>query len=125
LAAAHPGKVAAVLMEPIMCNSGVIFPETGYLQGVRDVCRRPGIVLIFDEVITGFRVHLGGAQALLNVVPDLAVFGKAMANGCPISCVGGRPEILDLAASRVVHAGAFNANTVGVAAALETLIESR
>ncbi len=123
LVAAHPGKVAAVLMEPIMCNSGVIFPETGYLQGVRDVCRRQGIVLIFDEVITGFRVHLGGAQALLNVVPDLAVFGKAMANGFPISCVGGRREILDLAASSVVHAGTFNGNPVGVAAALATLRE--
>src|SRR5437870_3255069 len=123
LAAAHPGKVAAVLMEPIMCNSGVIFPETGYLQGVRDVCRRQGIVLIFDEVITGFRVHLGGAQALLNVVPDLAVFGKAMANGFRIGCVGGRREVLDLAASSVVHAGTFNGHPVGVAAALATLRE--
>src|SRR5207247_10378951 len=60
LVAAHPGEVAAVLMEPIMCNSGVIFPETGYLQGVRDVCRRQGIVLIFDEVITGFGVSIAG-----------------------------------------------------------------
>ncbi|TMJ06838.1 MAG: aspartate aminotransferase family protein [Bacillati bacterium ANGP1] len=124
LVAAHPGKIAAVLMEPIMCNTGVIFPDAGYLQGVRDLCRAQGIVLVFDEVITGFRVHLGGAQALLNVVPDLAVFGKAMANGFPVSCVGGRREILEpVASAGVVHAGTFNGNPLGVAAALATLHE--
>lgn len=124
LVAAHRGEIAAVLMEPIMCNAGVIMPGPGYLEQVRSLCSRQGIVLIFDEVITGFRVHLGGAQALLGVVPDLAVFGKAMANGFPMSCVAGRREIMDLITSgRVVHAGTFNGNPLGVAAALATIDE--
>jgi glutamate-1-semialdehyde 2,1-aminomutase len=122
--AAHPDEVAAVLMEPIMCNSGVIMPSAGYLERVRTLCTSHDIVLIFDEVITGFRVHIGGAQALLGVTPDLAVFGKALANGFPLSCVGGRREIMELISSgRVVHAGTFNGNPLGVAAALATLQE--
>lgn len=124
LLAAHPGEVAGVLMEPIMCNSGVIMPAPGYLERVRELCTRHGVVLIFDEVITGFRVYLGGAQALLGVTPDLAVFGKALANGFPLSCVGGRREIMDLITDgRVVHAGTFNGNPLGVAAALATIDE--
>ena len=122
--AAHPDDVAAVLMEPIMCNSGVIMPSAGYLERVRTLCTSRDILLIFDEVITGFRVHMGGAQALLSVTPDLAVFGKALANGFPLSCVGGRREIMELISSgRVVHAGTFNGNPLGVAAALATLEE--
>lgn len=122
--AAHADHVAAVLMEPIMCNSGVIMPSAGYLERVRTLCTSHDIVLIFDEVITGFRVHMGGAQALLGVTPDLAVFGKALANGFPLSCVGGRREIMELISSgRVVHAGTFNGNPLGVAAALATLEE--
>ncbi len=124
LLAAHRGEIAAVLMEPIMCNSGVIMPAAGYLERVRTLCTQYGAALIFDEVITGFRVHLGGAQALLGVTPDLAVFGKAMANGFPISCVGGRREIMELISSgAVTHAGTFNGNPLGVAAALATLDE--
>lgn len=124
LLAAHRDDVAAVIMEPIMCNSGVIMPAPGYLQRVREACTRFGAVLIFDEVITGFRVHLGGAQALLDVTPDLAVFGKAMANGFPMSCVGGRRELMDLISDgTVVHAGTFNGNPLGVAAALATIDE--
>ncbi|MGH2398757.1 MAG: aspartate aminotransferase family protein [bacterium] len=120
----HADEVAAVLMEPIMCNSGVIMPSTGYLERVRNLCTSHDIVLIFDEVITGFRVHLGGAQALLGVTPDLAVFGKALANGFPLSCIGGPGEIMELISSgRVVHAGTFNGNPLGVAAALATLEE--
>lgn len=115
-------EVAAVLMEPIMCNTGVIAPAAGYLERVLDLCRTLGCVLIFDEVITGFRVHLGGAQALLGVTPDLAVFGKAVANGYPLSVVGGRREIMELIASgRVVHAGTFNGNPLATTAALATL----
>lgn len=118
------GDVAAVLMEPIMCNSGVIMPAPGYLEGVRDLCTRFGTVLIFDEVITGFRVHAGGAQALLGVTPDLATFGKAMANGFPLSAVGGRREIMDLISDgTVVHAGTFNGNPLAMAAALATIDE--
>lgn len=124
LVADHPKDIAAILMEPIMCNSGVMLPAVGYLQRVREICSRHGIVLIFDEVITGFRVHLGGAQGLLGIVPDLAVFGKAMGNGIPISCVGGRRQIMELIASgRVVHSGTFNGNPLGVAAAMATTDE--
>lgn len=124
--AAHPEEVAGILMEAIMCNSGVILPLPGYLEGVRALCTRYGSVLIFDEVITGFRVHLGGAQVLCGVIPDLAVFGKALGNGFPISCVGGRRELMDLIASGgVVHAGTFNGNPLGVAAALATVTELR
>lgn len=121
---AHAHEVAGVLMEPIMCNNGVIPPAEGYLERARALCAQHGVVLIFDEVITGFRVHLGGAQALLGVVPDLAVFGKAMANGFPLSCVAGRRDIMEMIASGgVVHAGTFNGNPLGIAAALATLDE--
>jgi len=124
LLTARGSEVAAVLMEPIMCNSGVIMPANGYLERVRSLCTAHGSVLIFDEVITGFRVHLGGAQGLLGVTPDLAVFAKAMANGFPLSCVGGRRDLMALIASGgVVHAGTFNGNPVGVAAALATIEE--
>jgi glutamate-1-semialdehyde 2,1-aminomutase len=120
----HAREIAGVLMEPIMCNSGVIMPSEGYLERARALCSQHGAVLIFDEVITGFRVHLGGAQALLGVTPDLAVFGKAMANGFPLSCLGGRRDIMEMIASGgVVHAGTFNGNPLGVAAALATLDE--
>ncbi|MDR7480784.1 MAG: aspartate aminotransferase family protein [Armatimonadota bacterium] len=121
---AHGGEIAAVLMEPLMCNAGVIYPQEGYLQGVRALCHAAGALLIFDEIITGFRVHLGGAQALLGVVPDLTVLGKAMANGFPLSAVGGRREVMEVVASGgVVHAGTFNGNPLGVAAALATIQE--
>jgi glutamate-1-semialdehyde 2,1-aminomutase len=121
---AHGRDVAAVVMEPIMCNSGVIMPADGYLEHVRALCSEHGSVLIFDEVITGFRVHLGGAQAMLGVTPDLAVFGKAIANGFPLSCVGGRREIMErISSGGIVHAGTFNGNPLGVAAARATLEE--
>ncbi|MGH2397056.1 MAG: aspartate aminotransferase family protein, partial [bacterium] len=124
LLATRGREVAAVLMEPIMCNSGVIMPAPGYLAEVRRLCTQHGAVLIFDEVITGFRVHMGGAQALLDVTPDLAVFGKALANGFPLSCVGGSRKIMELISSgRVVHSGTFNGNPLGVAAALATIEE--
>ncbi|MBI3975921.1 MAG: aspartate aminotransferase family protein [Armatimonadetes bacterium] len=116
-------EIAAVLMEPIMCNSGVIMPGPGYLERVRALCDRHGALLIFDEVITGFRIALGGAQALLGVTPDLAIFGKALANGFPISAIGGRRDVMALATAGVVHAGTFNGNPLGVAAALATLEE--
>ena len=118
----HGGDIAAVLTEPIMCNSGGCMPEAGYLEGVRSLCDRYGVILIFDEVITGFRVALGGAQAYFGVTPDLAVFGKALGGGLPLSAVGGRRRIMDLIARReVVHAGTFNGNPLALAAAAATL----
>ncbi len=119
-------EIAAVIMEPIMCNSSVIMPRPGFMEAVRELCSRNGIVLIFDEVITGFRVGLGGAGEHLGVKPDLAVFAKAMANGYPVSCLVGRRNLMELFASEgVVHAGTFNANRLSCAAALATLCALR
>ncbi len=124
LATAIRSDVAAVIMEPVMCNTSVIFPCPGYLEGVRALCSRNGTVLIFDEVITGFRLALSGAQSLLGVTPDLAVFAKAMANGFPVSCLAGKARLMDLIGSgRVMHGGTYNSNVVSTAAALATLEE--
>lgn len=117
-------EIAAVIMEPIMCNTGCILPRPGYLEGVRELCARYGIVLIFDEIITGFRVGLSGAQGYLGVTPDLATFGKAMAGGFPISCLAGKRELMKLIARRQVnHSGTFNSNVISMAAAWATLAE--
>jgi glutamate-1-semialdehyde 2,1-aminomutase len=115
-------RIAAVVMEAIPCNQGVLEPAPGYLEGVRELTQRNGTVLIFDEVITGFRLGLGGAQAQVGVTPDLTVTAKAMGNGFPVSAFGGRRELMELVASnKVVHAGTFNAGGVSVAAALATI----
>jgi glutamate-1-semialdehyde 2,1-aminomutase len=113
--------VAAVIMEPAMCNAGAIAPAAGYLEGARQACSRAGTVLIFDEVITGFRVAPGGAQQLLGVTPDLATFGKCLANGFPVAAVAGRADLMDLFTSGAVHGGTYNAQPVSMAATLVTL----
>ena len=119
---AHRGELAAVLMEPVMGNSGVIEPRPGYLERARELCTRDGTVLIFDEIITGFRIGPGGAQKKYGVTPDLAVFGKAIASGLPVSCVVGRADLFDeVGAGRVMHAGTFNAWPPGMAATVATL----
>jgi glutamate-1-semialdehyde 2,1-aminomutase len=120
----HANDLAAVIMEPIMCNTGCVPPRPGYLEGVRELCSKYGIVLIFDEVITGFRLGLGGAQAHFGIKPDLATFGKAMANGFPISCLAGKREIMELIANlNVNHSGTYNSNVMAVAAAWGTISE--
>lgn len=120
--AAHHTELSAIIMEPVMCNNGCISPEPGFLEGVRALCDRYGILLIFDEVITGFRLGMGGAQSYFNVVPDLAVFGKAMANGYPISVLAGKQKYMSLIAEgRVIHAGTMNSGNPCVAAAMTTL----
>jgi len=112
-------SVAAIIMEPIAVNAGCILPTPGYLEAVRDLASRNGSLLIFDEVITGFRVALGGAQAFLGVLPDLTVLGKALGGGFPISAVCGRQSHFEVVESRqVAHVGTFNANPVCAAAAL-------
>lgn len=117
-------EIAAVIMEPILCNSGCLLPLDGYLSGVRELCTRFGVLLIFDEVITGFRVALGGAQSLFSVTPDLATFGKAIAGGFTLSVVAGSHDILGMIPSgRVSHAGTFNGNGVCLAAARAVLNE--
>ena len=117
------GDVAGVIMEPSMCNSSAIRPAPGYLEAVRDACDRTGTVLIFDEVITGFRVGVGGAQQRLGVTPDLATFGKAIANGFPVSAIAGKRELMERIGGpgNVIHAGTYNGQAVGMAATVATL----
>jgi glutamate-1-semialdehyde 2,1-aminomutase len=120
--AAHPGQVACTIAEPMLANSGSCMPGPGYLQGMVDLCRRHGAVSIFDEVITGFRLALGGAREYFGVLPDLSVYGKAMAGGFTLSAVGGRRVIFDvLRAGKTLHAGTYNGHPVNVAAALATI----
>jgi glutamate-1-semialdehyde 2,1-aminomutase len=118
----HAAETAALIMEPILCNTSVVLPRPGYLEGVRELCDRHGVVLIFDEVITGFRVGLHGAQGRLGVTPDVAVFAKSLAGGFPIGAFAGKRAIMQLAADgSVLHGGSFNGHTASVAAALATL----
>ena len=117
-------EIACVILEPILCNGGCILPVDGYLAGLREITERAGIVLIFDEVITGFRVHLNGAQGLYGVTPDLATFGKAVAGGFPLSVIAGRYEIMKLIEdATVLHGGSFNGNPTVLAASEATLAE--
>lgn len=117
------GDVAAVIMEPAMCNTSAIAPRPGYLEGVRAACSKAGTVLIFDEVITGFRLSVGGAQKRFGVTPDLATFGKAIANGFPVAALAGRADLMDqFAGGRVVmHGGTYNGHPVNMAATVATL----
>jgi glutamate-1-semialdehyde 2,1-aminomutase len=115
-------EIAAVLMEPMMCNSGAILPQPGYLQAVRDLCDDFGAVLIFDEVITGFRLGPAGAQGLFGVTPDLSVFAKAIGGGFPLAMLAGRSDMMELIASGAVnHSGTYNSNVVSIAAGLAAL----
>lgn len=117
------GDIAAVAMEPVQCNSGCILPEPGYLEKARELCSARGILLLFDEVITGFRMSLGGAQQHYGVAPDLATFGKAVGGGAPLSGVAGRREILMQLYDGVAFGGSFNGNPVSLASAHATLTE--
>jgi glutamate-1-semialdehyde 2,1-aminomutase len=115
------GDVAGVIMEPAMCNQGAIAPAPGYLEGALAACRKHGAILIFDEVITGFRLNRSGAQARFGVTPDLSIFAKAMANGFPVAAVVGRADLLDMfVTGGVVHGGTFNAQLVTMAATVAT-----
>ena len=118
----HKDEIAAIITEPIMCNSGCILPEPGFLEGLRALCTQHKIALIFDEVITGFRLGMGGAQGHFGVMPDLAVFAKAIANGYPISVLAGkRAWMQPIADGKVIHAGTMNSGNATIAAALATL----
>ena len=115
-------EIAAILTEPIMGNTGVIPPARGYLEALREITRANDIVLIFDEVISGFRVAYGGAQAYYGVTPDLTTMAKALGGGFPVAAVGGRRDLMEVVADgEVLHAGTYNANTVAVAAAAASL----
>ncbi len=119
-------SIACLITEPVLQNIGVVLPKPGYLEGLRALCDRYGVVLIFDEVKTGFRSALGGYQSVAGVSPDLSLFGKAVANGYPLGVLGGRAEIMDLFGDpdpkkRVLVAGTYNGHPVNVAAAIATL----
>ncbi len=118
----YPGQIAGVIMEPIMVNGGAILPQPGYLAGVRDLCRAEGALFICDEVITGFRVGLGGAQARLGVSADLTVYAKAVAAGFPLAMVAGRRDVMNILLDKgVMHGGTYNGNVQSMAAALAAL----
>jgi glutamate-1-semialdehyde 2,1-aminomutase len=120
---AHGDDIACLILEPVAGNVGCIAPLEGYLQGVRDLCTAHGALLIFDEVMCGFRVHPGGAQALYGVQPDLTTLGKIVGGGYPLAAYGGRRDIMDKLAplGPVYQAGTLSGNPVAVAAGLATL----
>jgi glutamate-1-semialdehyde 2,1-aminomutase len=120
---AHPAKVAAVIVEPVAGNMGVVPPAEGFLEGLRELCDQHGAQLIFDEVITGFRLAPGGAQERLGVLPDLTTLGKILGGGFPLGAFGGRAEIMEklAPAGPVYQAGTLSGNPVATAAGLATL----
>ena len=116
--------IAAILTEPVMCNTGCILPEPGYLEAMREIADSRGIVLIYDEVITGFRLGFGGAQGIYGIKPDISVFAKGLGGGFPIAALGGRRDIMNLVATGTVSmAGTYSANGIAVAAANAALEE--
>jgi glutamate-1-semialdehyde 2,1-aminomutase len=120
----HFGKeIAAIIVEPIAGNMNCIPPIPGFLQGLRTICNDYGSVLIFDEVMTGFRVALGGAQAFYDVIPDLTTLGKVVGGGLPVGAFGGRREIMEMIAplGPVYQAGTLSGNPVAMTAGLTTL----
>ncbi len=121
--AAHPAAVAAVIVEPVAANVGVVPPAPGFLEGLRRLTREHGALLVFDEVITGFRVAPGGAQQLYGVTPDLTVLGKIIGGGLPIGAYGGRAALMDLVApvGPVYQAGTLSGHPLVMAAGIATL----
>jgi glutamate-1-semialdehyde 2,1-aminomutase len=118
----HKKDLAAVIMEPIMCNTCVILPKKKYLEEVRRICSQNKIILIFDEVITGFRIKLGGAQEHLGITPDLSIFAKGIASGFSLSCLVGKKRIMDfLTINKVIHGGTYNSSVLNTVAALKTI----
>lgn len=120
---AHPGQVAALIVEPVAGNMGVIPPANGFLEGLRQLCTKHGALLIFDEVMTGFRVHPGGAQTLYGIEPDLSTFGKVIGGGLPVGAYGGKAEFMQQVAPSgpVYQAGTLSGNPLAMAAGLATL----
>jgi glutamate-1-semialdehyde 2,1-aminomutase len=119
----HKGKIAALIVEPIAGNMGLVPPSEGFLTGLRDLCTRHGIVLIFDEVISGFRASAGGAQELFGVRPDLTCLGKIIGGGLPVGAYGGRADIMELVApaGAVYQAGTLSGNPIAMTAGIWAL----
>lgn len=124
LFAKYPDQIAGVILEPVPHNVGALLPEKSFLQGLRELTTREGAILIFDEVITGFRHAPGGYQELVGITPDLTTYGKSMGNGFSVAGMGGRSDLMSRFSSAggdVVLAGTFNGNPVSMAAAIETM----
>ena len=120
---AYPGQIAAIIVEPVAGNMGVVPPVTGFLAGLRQLTQKHGTLLIFDEVMTGFRVALGGAQALYQVTPDLTTLGKVIGGGLPVGAYAGRREIMETVApvGPMYQAGTLSGNPLAMTAGIETL----
>lgn len=120
---AQGSEIAAVIVEPVAANMGVVLPEEGFLQFLRDITRQYGALLIFDEVITGFRLGLGGAQECYHITPDLTTLGKIVGGGMPVGAYGGRREIMEMVspAGPVYQAGTLSGNPIATTAGIETL----
>jgi glutamate-1-semialdehyde 2,1-aminomutase len=123
LAAGHPGEVAAVIVEPVVGNMGCVPPAPGFLAALRDLCTREGMILIFDEVMTGFRLAPGGAQQLYGITPDLTTLGKIIGGGLPVGAYGGRKDIMQMVAPSgpMYQAGTLSGNPLAMTAGYETL----
>ena len=123
LVEANKGEIAALILEPVPGNMGLCLPNPGYLQGLRDICTAEGIVLIFDEVMTGFRLAKGGAQELFGVIPDMTTLGKIIGGGMPVGAYGGKKEIMQHVspAGPVYQAGTLSGNPIAMAAGLAML----
>lgn len=123
LVAANKGEIAALILEPVPGNMGLVLPKDGYLQGLRNICTQEGIVLIFDEVMTGFRLAKGGAQELFGVTPDMTTLGKIIGGGMPVGAYGGKKEIMEFVspAGPVYQAGTLSGNPIAMAAGLTML----
>ncbi|MBV8393380.1 MAG: aspartate aminotransferase family protein [Alphaproteobacteria bacterium] len=120
----NEGEIAGVIMEPVMVNGGAILPGDGYLRGVAELCREKGALFICDEVITGFRVGLRGAQAHFGVTADLSIYAKAVAAGFPLAMVAGRADVMNTLLDRgVMHGGTYNGNVQSMAASMAALDE--
>jgi glutamate-1-semialdehyde 2,1-aminomutase len=120
---ANPGKIAAIIIEPVVGNMGCVIPEPGFLEGLRSICDKEGIVYIFDEVMTGFRLSKGGAQERFGVIPDMTTLGKIIGGGMPVGAYGGKEEIMNYVspAGPVYQAGTLSGNPIAMAAGLAML----
>lgn len=120
---ANENQIAAIILEPVVGNMGLVLPKQGFLEGLRQICDKYGIVLIFDEVMTGFRLAKGGVQELFNVTPDMTTLGKIIGGGLPVGAYGGKKEIMDCVSpvGKVYQAGTLSGNPVAMAAGFAML----
>lgn len=119
----YPDQIACIIVEPIAGNMGVVLPETGFLEGLRKICDEKRILLVFDEVITGFRVAFGGAQELYKIEPDMTCLGKIIGGGLPVGAYGGKKDIMEMVSplGGVYQAGTLSGNPLAMTAGIETL----